>query len=249
MPPPIPPTLDPSTEGLVYKSSRARQAPVSRPPVNTPTAMAERSERHPPGMESLAKIRRWFVFAREAFANPREIGAVIPSSPNLARRMARLVPADHPGLVVELGAGTGVVTKALLDRGIAPHRLFAIELSPSLAGLLRTRFHDAQVLCGDAANLRRLLRRAGADCQSAPVTIVSSLPLRSLPAPKVQAIVREIGALIRPSGRWIQYTYALAHRRFPTGFHRSQSSFVWGNIPPARVDVLIPTPKVPASKR
>ncbi|MGE3308821.1 MAG: class I SAM-dependent methyltransferase [Limisphaerales bacterium] len=220
--------------------------------MNSPTAFAARAERRPPGIESLAKIRRWFVFAREAFANPREIGAVTPSSPNLARRMARLIPAADAGLVVELGAGTGVVTKALLDRGIAPDRLFAVELSPSLASLLRSRFHDVHVLCGDAANLRRLLRRAGADphshSHSAPVTIVSSLPLRSLPAPKVQSIVREISALIRPSGRWIQYTYALAHRDFPDGFHRSQSSFVWGNIPPARVDVLIPTPKPTATR-
>lgn len=205
--------------------------------------MAARAERNPPWMESLAKIRGWLVFAREAFANPREIGAVVPSSPTLARRMARMVSPDNPGLVVELGAGTGVVTQALLDQGIPPNRLFAVELSPSLAQLLRKRFHDVQVLSGDAANLRRLLRRAGADIHSPPVTIVSSLPLRSLPAPKVNAIVREIGALIRPTGRWIQYTYALAHRQFPTGFTRSQSSFVWGNIPPARVDVLIPTAK------
>lgn len=242
-PPAIPAEKQVQTEGLVYKSLQSRHSDDGCFPVNSPSAMAARAERNPPWMESLAKLRGWFVFAREAFTNPREIGAVVPSSPTLARRMARLVSPEAQGLVVELGAGTGVVTKALLDRGISPSRLFAVELSPSLTRHLHKRFLDVQVLCGDAANLRRLLRRAGADTQATPVTIVSSLPLRSLPAPKVHAIVREIGALIRPSGRWIQYTYALAHRRFPTGFTRSQSSFVWGNIPPARVDVLIPTAK------
>jgi phosphatidylethanolamine/phosphatidyl-N-methylethanolamine N-methyltransferase len=243
MPPPAEPKPLPAPHGLVYKSSEQRHTSHGCLPVNSPSAMAARAERNPPWMESLAKIRGWFVFAREAFANPREIGAVVPSSPALARRMARLVSNDPAGLVVELGAGTGVVTEALLNRGIPPNRLFAIELSESLTRLLRKRFLEVQVLCGDAANLRRLLRRAGADAHGCPVTIVSSLPLRSLPAPKVNAIVREISALIRPSGSWIQYTYALAHRQFPTGFTRSQSSFVWGNIPPARVDVLIPTGK------
>jgi len=205
--------------------------------------MAARAERTPPWEGSLARLRGWFVFAREAFANPREIGAVVPSSPALARRMARFVPSTPSGLVVELGAGTGVVTEALLDQGIPPHRLIAVELSASLARVLRNRFVDVQVLAGDAANLRRLLRRSGADLQSGPVTIVSSLPLRSLPAPKVSTILREISALIRTEGRWIQYTYALAHRRVPHGFARNQSSFVWGNIPPARVDVMTLCPK------
>ncbi len=240
MPASCPPPLAPRRKALFTKRNESATIRAGCVPVNSPSAMAARAERNPSWMESLAKLRGWFVFTREAFANPREIGAVVPSSPALARRMARLVDPKAPGLVVELGAGTGVVTNALLDQGIPPSRLYAVELSPCLSQLLRKRFQDVQVLCGDAANLRRLLRRAGADPLATPVTIVSSLPLRSLPAPKVHAIVREIGVLIRPGGSWIQYTYALAHRRFPPGFIRSQSSFVWGNIPPARVDVLVP---------
>lgn len=205
--------------------------------------MAARADRTPPWEGPLARLRGWFVFAREACTNPREIGAVVPSSPALARRMARFVPSGSPGLVVELGAGTGVVTEALLDQGIPPNRLIAVELSASLAQVLRNRFVDVQVLSGDAANLRRLLRRAGADLQTGPITVVSSLPLRSLPAPKVSTILREVAALIRSEGRWIQYTYALAHRQVPQGFTRNQSSFVWGNIPPARVDVMTLSPK------
>lgn len=211
--------------------------------MNSPTAMAARHDSPPPWMGAIARLRGWLVFARAAFANPREIGAVVPSSPGLARRMARFINPSTQGGVIELGAGTGVVTQALLEHGIQPERLVAVELSPSLAKVLHQRFPDAHVLCGDAANLRRLLRRTGIPRLPEPLTIVSSLPLRSLPAPKVHGIVREIGALIRPEGRWIQYTYALAHRRFPQGFIRHQSSFVWGNIPPARIDVFIPEPK------
>jgi phosphatidylethanolamine/phosphatidyl-N-methylethanolamine N-methyltransferase len=166
------------------------------------------------------------------------MGALLPSSKALARHMAGLSLAEGEGPVVELGAGTGVVTAALLDRGIAPSRLVAVERSPALAEILRSRFPGVRVVCGDACDLRRLLRRLSPEAPVGTIQIVSSLPLRSLPENTVRAILREIGALLRPGGTWIQYTYALAHRRVPPGFQRRESSFVWKNVPPARIDVF-----------
>lgn len=139
-------------------------------------------------------------------------------------------------LVVELGAGTGVVTEALLARGIPPQRLIAIERSPALANLLRERFPEVRVVCGDAAELGTLLQDAGAEARR--VNVVSSLPLRSLPPSQVRAILGEIAQVLRAGGHWIQYTYALAQRAVPLGFQRCSSAFVWRNLPPARVDVF-----------
>ena len=39
--------------------------------------------------------------------------------------------------VIELGPGTGVVTKALIERGVAPARIIAIEYSPEFCRLIR----------------------------------------------------------------------------------------------------------------
>jgi len=150
--------------------------------------------------------------------------------------MAFLSSAGGAEDFIELGAGTGAITEALLRHGIQPRRLVVVERDPALAEVLRSRFRGLRVVCGDAAELRRavprsLLRRGfGA--------VVSSLPLRSLPTDTVRSIVGEIAAVLHPGGRWVQYTYALADLRAPAGFHRIASTVVWKNVPPARIDVL-----------
>ena len=65
---------------------------------------------------------------------------VCPSGMPLARSMAAFAPRKGDGLVVELGAGTGTVTRQLLDAGIAPRRLVVVEQSPVMVSLLRERF-------------------------------------------------------------------------------------------------------------
>src|ERR1700689_897369 len=59
-------------------------------------------------------------------ARPKNVGAIAPSSPALARATARQIDPAVPGPVLELGPGTGVVTEALIERGIAPERITAI---------------------------------------------------------------------------------------------------------------------------
>lgn len=156
--------------------------------------------------------------------------------------MASLVDTSGDSTVLELGAGTGVVTEALLHRGIAPQRLVALERSAPLADLLRARFPDIRVICGDAADLRLLLRHGQrGQATSGPTQIVSSLPLRIFSPDKVHGILREIAGVTRPAGRWIQYTYALGQREVPVGFTRLRTAFVWRNFPPARIDVFQPS--------
>ena len=105
-------------------------------------------------------------------------GAIAPSGPTLARLMASHVDPAEDLPVIELGPGTGVVTKALLERGVAPQRLIAIEFNPDFCRLLRERFPGVTVLQGDAYDLAGTLPKGRADRVSA---IVSSLPLVSRP--------------------------------------------------------------------
>src|SRR5215470_5419078 len=95
--------------------------------------------------------------------NPRKIGAVAASGPELAAAMARHIPQGADGYVVELGGGTGPVTRAILDTGVPPDRLIVVERDPNV-----------RVVQGDAMHLQQLLR----DENIHPVkAIVSSLPL------------------------------------------------------------------------
>ncbi len=177
------------------------------------------------------------LFAKEILQNPRAIGAACPSSPQLAKAVAKFVPlTTGPGLVVELGAGTGVITKALLKRGIAPERIVAVELSPHLATYLRQHFSQVRVIEGDATHLQKLL---GEDC-SAVSTVICGLPFRSLPPRVIHGVVTEIEKVLPRNGLYMQYTYDLMTERdpfLPHHFKRVSSKLVWSNIPPARVNV------------
>ncbi|MDR2155143.1 MAG: hypothetical protein LBE78_08995 [Burkholderiaceae bacterium] len=185
------------------------------------------------------------LFLRELVTQPGSVGAICASSPRLAARMASHVDPAATGLVVELGGGTGVITSALLARGVAPERLVVIEQSDALAALLARRFPQVTVIHGDAAELARWhvqgLLPPGADGAALAINfIVSGLPLLSIPLPVRQRILHAGAQALAPGGRLLQFTYAL---RGPSpwqsaGLARLHSERVIANLPPARVDVL-----------
>ena len=84
------------------------------------------------------------------FENPRGVRAPTPSSAFLSAAIADELDLERAGLVIELGAGTGVVTQALLNRGIAAERLLVIESTPAFVKILRQRFPNVRVIEGDA---------------------------------------------------------------------------------------------------
>lgn len=180
------------------------------------------------------------LFGRELLANPGATGALCPSSPRLGRRMASFIPKDHKGLVVELGAGTGAVTRELLARGIPPQKLIPIEMSEKLASHLQRRFPALQVIQGNAADLQNLIRDPAKEARGQIDFVVSSLPFRSLPEDLCQKIARQIEQTLGDSGRFIQFTYDLRSKNFIhfRRFIHLRAAIVWANIPPARVDLF-----------
>jgi phospholipid N-methyltransferase len=176
----------------------------------------------------------WVLFARETVRNPRVMGTCWSSSPNLANAIAAFVP-DQEGIVIELGSGTGIVTDALLKYGIAAERLISIEQSPELTKHVRKRCPNVRVINGDALDLEELL---GDDFKRV-TTIVSSLPFRSLPHAVRHGIIKQIDQALPKNGLLIQFTYDLTGRSMslPSHLKRVSHKIIWGNFPPARIDV------------
>ena len=168
--------------------------------------------------------------------NPLQVGAVLPSSNALARAMAAWVPAG-PGLTLELGAGTGAVTAALLAGGVYPDHLVVVEKDTKLAAQLMRRFPGLRVLAGDAAHLRSLL---GMPRGGTVDSVVSSLPLLSMRTFTRTRILAEIFEVLVPSGRLVQFTYSpkppipesLAEA---LGVRGERVSRILRNVPPASV--------------
>lgn len=165
--------------------------------------------------------------------NPRNIGAVAVSSAELASSMARQIPQGE-GYVVELGGGTGSVTKAILAAGTPPERLVVVERDPTLYQLLVDRYPGVKVLLGDAQHLQSLLRQNAI----APVkAVVSSLPLLSMKKTVQFRIAAQGFAVLEPGAPFIQFTYGffspLPRRRL--GVEGRVKDRVLQNIPPASV--------------
>jgi phosphatidylethanolamine/phosphatidyl-N-methylethanolamine N-methyltransferase len=192
-----------------------------------------RSATGKPGRVNAAPQPEAAVFFGRWLRAPHHIGAVAPSSRYLARAMAKQVDLGGTDMVVELGGGTGSVTKALLER-IPAERLIVVERDERLYHILRRRFPHLRILLGDARQLGTLLRPLGIGAVSA---VVSSLPLVTMPKRIRQQIVEQSFALMGEAGRFIQFTYSLtsplARREF--GLRGRVAARVWLNVPPAAV--------------
>jgi phosphatidylethanolamine/phosphatidyl-N-methylethanolamine N-methyltransferase len=168
---------------------------------------------------------------------PARLGAVVPSGPALAAALAAEIDLEAPGAVVELGSGTGRVTAALLEAGVAPDALVAIEREASFCALLAARFPGARVVRGDARALERLLERNQVGAVKA---VVSSLPLRNLSERERRAVLSQAAAALEPDGVLVQYTYGLAEPvpsglRAELGLVGERTHWVLANLPPAAV--------------
>jgi phosphatidylethanolamine/phosphatidyl-N-methylethanolamine N-methyltransferase len=160
--------------------------------------------------------------------NPRAVSAPTPSSAVLSDAIAAQVDPSIPGLVVELGPGTGVVTAALLRRGIAPERILAIEYDPGFAELLRARFAGIQVICGDAFNFERYLP------EGKIAAIVSGLPLLLCDMRKRRKLLKSAMARQGNDKRFVQLSYSwLPPIAAPEV--ALKKTLVWQNLPPAHV--------------
>jgi len=177
--------------------------------------------------EELLFLRRWL-------ANPLKVGAVLPSSHWLGRLVARNVRLGPDEYVVELGAGTGTVTKTLLDSGIPAERLFVVEIDPDLCAFLRREVPQAQVIQGDATRLHSLLPP---EVAGKVRTVVSGIPMVTLPLPIQSRMIDAWFDVMPPDGRMLQYTYSLVSPlpEAKLGVKGRRCGIVVRNLPPAWV--------------
>ena len=173
------------------------------------------------------------VFFRSLLLNPKSIGAVAPSSPQLSRFIAARVGSSSVP-VLEIGAGTGAITRELLRNAIDPTNLLVIERDARLAWFLRQKFPGVLVRCGDALHCGQMLsERAMPSVQ----TVISSLPLRNMEPAQRDATVEAMLNTLDRNGQLIQYTYTpfcpIPVRRFDVA--AECLGRIWTNLPPATV--------------
>ncbi len=173
------------------------------------------------------------LFFKRWLANPLQMGSVIPSSPSLCRRIAALVSRAEDEVVVELGAGTGVVSRALLAAGVPAERLVVVEIVPQMADHLREVLPGVTVLTGDAFELARALP---ARWHGKVGTAICGIPLVLLPLEKQRQFVEAVEA-VAPGRGFLLYTYCITSPLPYRDLALEAKRMAWTplNFPPASV--------------
>lgn len=173
------------------------------------------------------------MFFRRWLANPLQMGSIVPSSAALCRRIVQQTRRAADEAVLELGAGTGVVSQALLASGIPADRLFVVEIVPDMAGHLRRSLPGVQVIEGDARRLPELLPR---QWHGRIGTVVCGIPLVLLPVGEQRRFIDAIEA-VAPGRGFLHYSYCatspLPWRRHSLTARREAWTPL--NFPPASV--------------
>jgi phosphatidylethanolamine/phosphatidyl-N-methylethanolamine N-methyltransferase len=173
-------------------------------------------------------------FFRGWLDKPLAVGAIMPTGEAACARMASVIDLKSGLPVLELGAGTGVVTRAALARGLPPERLYSVEYSPDFVAHLREHFPEVRVIEGDAFDLDRTLgeeRNLTFDC------VLSAVPLLSFPVEKRVAYLEDLLRRIPPGRPVVQITYC-PRSPIPPGrgaYKVEHLDFVLRNFPPAQL--------------
>jgi phosphatidylethanolamine/phosphatidyl-N-methylethanolamine N-methyltransferase len=173
------------------------------------------------------------LFFKRWLRNPLQMGSIIPSSPALCRRIAAAVERQPDEYVLELGAGTGVISRALLAAGVPPEKLVVVEIVPEMADFLRKALPGVNVICGDAFALKESLpehmhNRIG--------TAICGIPLVLLPQDKQKAFVDAVES-VAPGKGFLLFTYCITSP-LPYGkLSLNAQRLAWTplNFPPASV--------------
>ncbi len=180
-----------------------------------------------------SRVRGASLFFRRWLANPLRMGSLVPSSPVLCKHLVRHGWPDPGGVVLELGAGTGAITRAFLDAGLAPERIVAVEIDTMLACHLRDTLLGVEVLACDA---RDLSDRLPARFQGRVTSVICGIPLVLLPFTSQREFVAAIDT-VAPGRGFLHFTYC-ATSPLPAGKHglaARREEWTPFNLPPASV--------------
>jgi phosphatidylethanolamine/phosphatidyl-N-methylethanolamine N-methyltransferase len=179
-----------------------------------------------------------WMFFRRWMANPLQMGSLIPSSPALCRRVVGATRRAPDEAILELGAGTGVISRALLDSGLPPERLFVVEIVPDMAAHLRRVLPGVNVIEGDALRLPELIP---SQWHGRIGTVICGIPMVLLPLAMQRRFVDAIEA-VAPGRGFLHFTYCATSPLPSPKLQLSGKREAWTplNFPPASVWRYVP---------
>ena len=179
-------------------------------------------------------------FLQAFLKNPLKVGSIAPSSPELAQKMLDGIRPNEENVVLELGVGTGAITKFL--QSIVPNResYLGIELDKDLVKSLRRNFPNLKIVRGNACETFSIYQKTNFGKVG---YIICCLPFVSLPNEVGEKILSEIDKFMEQGCTFRTFQYAHGYY-FPSAIKlrehmrdrygkAKKSQLVVKNVPPA----------------
>jgi len=212
---------------------------MSTPSKKSPASHPQKKSGKKNPLGNLAEV---ISFIMRFASAPTSVGAVFPSSRDLAKAMLHGIELEYGDVVVEYGPGTGAFTALLLERLPEGAEYIGIERDPHFHGHLQRRFPEKHFHLGSAEEIQELLERRGL---KKPRLIISGLPFASMPRSVQEMILTATREALHDDGVFRTFTYPICW--YMTGSQRfrkvaldhfddhHKSRTVHRNIPPAKV--------------
>ena len=179
-------------------------------------------------------------FLQAFFKNPLKVGAITPSSSELAQKMVEEIAPNKKNIVLELGVGTGAITKFLQEVVPDKESYLGIEIDKTLVRSLKKNYSNLRFVCGNACDVFALHQKSKLGNVG---YIICCLPFVSLPNEIGEEIFAEIDKFMRTGCvfRTFQYAHgfffpsAIKLREYmETRYGKAEKSpLVMKNVPPA----------------
>ena len=189
----------------------------------------------------MSNINGFKEFLKAALRDPRNVSTIFPSLKFLGQAMRRQADIESNHSVLELGCGSGALTKYILSVPDRPAQYLGVELDENLVAFLQKAFPDDQFICASADSLKAYVPDSSVD------RVVCSLPWTLFPEDLQEAVVKEIVRVLKPGGKFTTFLciHALSYPGAPriknlftshfSGFQKAETVAV--NLPPANVYV------------
>ena len=183
------------------------------------------------------KARRPLTFLAGFLRHPKEVGSVIPSSRTLIRRILQFGGVEEARTIVELGPGTGVITKPMLRAMPADSRVVGMEINPLYIRTLREDIADPRFTVHEGAviGLPEALGKIGTETAD---LVISGIPFSTLERAEAIRTLENVRDHLAPGGRFLAYQFRSEVKRLADPvFGPGETHQGYWNIPPMRIYV------------